>query len=156
MGRGLEDVGRGFQVVGRGYLQEIMRYIMYLKKAGLTSRNIVHPTKNHSTFCFYFLLSPSRLTTTEGRERNATYDADLARHVLVLLSVSCASFRRKHGRRYLVYRERKKGALGLALGFMHTSACFHDMCCFTCTYVRACVTSENKAFMLVPVPGLCF
>ena len=41
---------------------------------------------------------------------------------------------------------------------MLTSARFHDMCCFTCTYayVRACVTSENKAFMLVPTPGRRF
>ena len=41
---------------------------------------------------------------------------------------------------------------------MLTSARFHDMCCFTCTYayVRACVTSENKAFMLVSMPGLRF
>jgi len=47
---------------------------------------------------------------------------------------------------------------GLALAFMLTSARIHDICCFTCTdpYVRTCVTSENKAFMLVPVPGLCF
>mgnify|MGYP000191090595 FL=1 len=39
---------------------------------------------------------------------------------------------------------------------MLPSARFHDMCCFTCTYayVRACVTSENKAFMLVPMPSL--
>ena len=31
-------------------------------------------------------------------------------------------------------------------------------CCFTCTYpyVRACATSKNKAFMVIPVPGLCF
>ena len=48
--------------------------------------------------------------------------------------------------------------LALHLLFMVTSARIHDICCFTCTdpYVRTCVTSENKAFMLVPVPGLCF
>ena len=36
---------------------------------------------------------------------------------------------------------------------MLSSARFHDMCCFTCTYayVRACVTSENKGFLLVPM-----
>ena len=58
-----------------------------------------------------------------------------------------------------MYKEKEKNnALGLALAFMLTSACFHDMCCFTCTYayVRACVTSENKAFMLVPTPGRRF
>ena len=43
--------------------------------------------------------------------------------------------------------------LRLALAYMLSSARFHDMCCFTCTYayVRACVTSENKGFMLVPM-----
>ena len=57
-----------------------------------------------------------------------------------------------------MYKEKEKtNALGLALVFMLTSR-FHDTCCFTCTYayVRACVTSENKAFMLVPTPDLRF
>ena len=55
-------------------------------------------------------------------------------------------------------KRKKKNALGLALAFMLTSACFHVMCCFSCAYayVRACVTSENKAFMLVLIPGLHF
>ena len=39
---------------------------------------------------------------------------------------------------------------------MLTLARFHDMHCFTCAYayVCACVTNENKAFMLLPLP--CF
>ena len=48
-----------------------------------------------------------------------------------------------------MYKEKEKNnALGLALAFMLTSARFHDMCCFTCTYayVRACVTSEKQGF----------
>ena len=42
-------------------------------------------------------------------------------------------------------KRKKKNALGLALAFIFTLACFHDMCCFTCayTFVRACVTNEN-------------
>ena len=55
-----------------------------------------------------------------------------------------------------INRKKKKIALGLALAVMLTLARFHDMYCFTCThaYIRACVTSENKAFMLLPLP--CF
>ena len=54
-----------------------------------------------------------------------------------------------------IKRKKKKIAHGLALAVMLMSACFHDMHCFTCTYayVRACVASENKAFMLLPLPG---
>lgn len=47
----------------------------------------------------------------------------------------CALFRCKHGRRY---KEKEKKLLLLAL-----------MC-------RACVASEIKAFLLVPMPGLRF
>ena len=57
-----------------------------------------------------------------------------------------------------IRKKKQKFALGLALALMLTSARFHDMRCFTCTYayVRACVASENKAFTLVPMPGLRF
>ena len=120
MGRGFQVVCRGFQVVGRGSwvvgIYKRSSGTMYLKKAGLASLNIVHLQEiilSCVGFCFYFLLSPSRLTTTEGRERNAGYEADLARHVLVLLSVSCVSFRRKHGRRYM--EKEKKVLLALRL-----------------------------------------
>ena len=46
--------------------------------------------------------------------------------------------------------------LSLALAVMLTLARFPDMHCFTCAYayVCACVTNENKAFMLLPLP--CF
>ena len=67
---------------------------------------------------------------------------------------SCALLRCKHGCRYK--EKEKKIALSLALAVMLTLARFHDMHCFTCAYayVRACVASENKAFMLLPLP--CF
>ena len=66
----------------------------------------------------------------------------------------CALLRCKHGHENK--EKEKKIALGLALAVMLTLARFHDMHCFTCThaYVRACVSSENKAFMLLPLP--CF
>ena len=65
----------------------------------------------------------------------------------------CALFQSKHGHRHK--EKKKKIAHGLALAVMLMSACFHDMGCFTCTYayVRACIASENKAFMLLPLPG---
>ena len=73
---------------------------------------------------------------------------------------ACATFcfrmqARKHGRKR---KEKEKNSLGLALAFMLTSARFHDMCCFTCTYayVRVPVTSENKTFMLLPMPAGAF
>ena len=54
-----------------------------------------------------------------------------------------------------IKRKKKKIALSLVLAVMLTLDRFHDMHCFTCAYayVRACVASENKAFMLLPLPG---
>ena len=97
-------------------------------------------------------LSPSPLTTTEGRERSTGYEVDLVRHKtdmwLSYFLFPCALFRRKHGCRYK--EKQKRITLGLALAFMLASARFHNMRCFTCTYayVRACVTSENKLVFL--------
>ena len=50
----------------------------------------------------------------------------------MLLSVSVGIISTQAG---CMYKEKEKNnALGLALAFMLTSARFHDMCCFTCTY----------------------
>ena len=63
----------------------------------------------------------------------------------------CALLRCKHGRRYK--EKEKKIVLSLALAVMLTLACFHDMHCFTCAYAYACacVTNENKAFIILPL-----
>ena len=71
--------------------------------------------------------------------------------MLVLLFVSMRNISTQG--RAQVQREGKN-----ALAFKLTTARFDDMLCFTSTYayVRVCVASENKAFMLVPIPGLRF
>ena len=98
------------------------------------------------------LVSPSRPTTTEGRERTTGYEVDLVRHktdmCLCYFLFPCALFRRKHGCRNK--EKEKRIALGLAFAFMLASARFHDMRCSTSTYAyaRACAASKNKLVSL--------